>query len=122
MPFSAVDHKDVLNQSIASGATATVDVNVEGYSFLTVFWQLMGTTTGGDLTLQQVLPYKGDGTTVVLTPLPSIRAQTPVSDGANINAAQQLDVRGIKKIQIQAKNNNVGAKICTITVMLGTTT
>jgi hypothetical protein len=120
MPFSQVDHKDIFNASIASGALGTVDLDVSGYSFVTAWWQLLGTTTAADMTVPSIFPYKGDGLTLLPITLPALRTQVPVSDGANINAWQQLDIRGFKKVQFSFKNNNVGAKVGTITVMLGT--
>jgi hypothetical protein len=66
--------------SVASGASKTVDVDCRRVRTLTVIWRLLGTTTVGDLTLNDALPMLQDGT-VIPVGLAAVTSVAPVSDG-----------------------------------------
>lgn len=107
------------NASVNTAATATVDVDCSGYDSLTVVWQLMATVTTADLSAAGVKTYRADGTTIVGANLPTVSAQAAVSDGTNVVAINTYDVRGLKKVRVQATNGNAGAKVLVMTAYLG---
>jgi hypothetical protein len=101
--------------SVASGASKTVDVDCRRVRTLTVIWRLLGTTTVGDLTLNDALPMLQDGT-VIPVGLAAVTSVAPVSDGANVVAMKQYNVSGLERLRLTAKNNNVGALNLTVDV------
>jgi len=90
---------------------------VTDYDFLTVWWQLQSTTTITDLTVL-LNNLAQDGVTVNSSGMVSIRNQVPVSDGVNVNAVYQFDVRGMDKVIAAARNNNAGTKALLATAYL----
>ena len=107
----------ILDQSVPTATTVTANVDVSGYREMTVIWRLMATTTPGDLTLNDAIPYVEDpaGTDVLITgtPLPPPAADAvvaPVSDGSNVVAIKRYRVAGLKTVQIRGRNNNAGSK------------
>lgn len=114
--------KQVFNASVSNGATATVDVDVSGFTYLYVIWELLATTTATDLNTASVKPYRVDGSTLINQALPTLVSVAAASDSTNVDQQAGYDVRGILKVRIQATNNNVGAKTLVITAYRGSNT
>ena len=117
MPLCSIQVKTVVNQSINNGQSATFDLDVSGWSNLTVYFQLQNTTTTADGT-QIARIFAPDGTVAPIN-LPNIRIVNFTSDGTHINSFAQYDVRGISKLRVGITNNNVAAKTAVVNVYLG---
>lgn len=108
------------NASVAAAGSAAVNVNVSGYTKLTVWWQLQSTTTTTDLASAAVRACRADGTTYSNQGLPTVRSVAAASDGTNVNQTTQYDVAGLDTVRISASNNNAGSKTYVITTYLAT--
>jgi hypothetical protein len=110
---SNLTRKTIANQNINAGATITLDVPCGGTDFVTVEVDMTAGAVG-DLAVT-VLPYEGDGLTLMPVTLPAVAG---VGYGSTLSGGhdyllQQYNVQGIDKVQIQIKNNNVGAQTIT---------
>src|SRR6186997_3125986 len=112
----------VYDQSVAATTTVTTgDIDVSGYTEMTVIWRLMATVTGADLTLNDAKPTVEDpaGTDVFVDQaMASQSAVAPASDGANVVAQKTYRLAGLKTIRITGRNNNLAAKTLKIYVLL----
>jgi hypothetical protein len=103
----------ITNQAIGAGATVTMDVPCGGTDFVTVEADMTG-AANGDLAIT-VVPYEADGNTLMGQTLPPAGGvgYVPTFAGGRVTAVQQYNVQGIDKVQVQFKNNNVGAQTIT---------
>lgn len=78
-------------------------------------YKLAGTTTPGDLTVNDPVIYAADGQlgTVALAPKTTV---APASDGANVVALRTYDLGGVERVRVSAKNTNVAALLLTVDV------
>lgn len=118
MPLTPIQDKQVVNVAIATTASAFFDLDVSGWSKLTLWLQLQGTTVATDgVTIAQV--FKPDGSAVCLTNFPATRSTGFSSDGTNINNWLQYDISGVHKIRVGLTNNNALTKTGQVQVYLG---
>jgi hypothetical protein len=101
----------IVNQSLATGASVTYDVECSATDWLTVQGDLTG-AAAADLSVN-VFPYENDG--VTLTPIPLAPAVTVANtlSGGHIYAYDKFDVTGIGRVRIAWKNNNAGTQTLT---------
>lgn len=98
----------LVGQAIAAGATQSVIVDVSDFDNITVIASQTGAATG-DITLT-VQPVEEDGVTVIPAVLPAALAGTAVLSGGHVSVVNQYDLRGLRQVQINVKNNNAGAE------------
>lgn len=98
----------LVGQAIATGATQSVIVDVSDFDNITVIASQTGAATG-DITLT-VQPVEEDGVTVIPAVLPAALAGTAVLSGGHVSVVNQYDLRGLRQVQINVKNNNAGAE------------
>jgi hypothetical protein len=105
----------VSNASVASGSTLNQDVDTAQASQLSVLGVVGPTATAaGDVSIA-VFPYRESATGVSTAPvlgiaaIPALAAGAAVLGGNLAELAQSFNVAGYAKVQIQVKNNNVGA-------------
>jgi hypothetical protein len=94
----------------AAGGVINMDAPVGGAETLTVMADMSG-AAAGDLGIS-VFPYEADGVTiqpVSLLPMANV-GYPPTLAAPRVVSEEEYDVRGIDKVQIQAKNNNAGAQ------------
>jgi len=101
-------------QSVATGATVTMDAPVGGADWVTIEASLAGAAAAGDLAVQ-CFPYAADGITLLTSPLPAVPnvGYPPTLASGSSAAVQQYNVQGIDKVQFQIKNNNAATKTIT---------
>lgn len=118
----------VTSSSVAAGATLNQDVQLGGNEWLTVI-AVVGTSgnaagAAGDVSVN-VLPYLDDAapgsSTGTLSPLTLGTADTVAATLSSSRAyiLARYRVAGLRRVQIQAKNNNAGAKPVEINFDLG---
>lgn len=94
--------------SVNPGATQNVDSpDLTGERTVRVVWKLAGTVTTSDLAVG-VRAYDDAGVLLDLALTPADNANPQVANGA-VWAAQTINIRSVKKLQMRAVNNNVGA-------------
>lgn len=101
------------NAAIAAAQTLTFDVPCGGTDWIMVQVDMTG-GAAGDLGLT-VVPYEADGVTLSGATLPA-QAGTGYAatfGAGRVTAVQKYDTTGIDKVQVQIKNNNVGAQTVT---------
>lgn len=105
--------KTIAAVPINAGATITMDVPCGGTDFVTVEADMTGAASG-DLAIT-VIPYESDGNTLMGVTLPAVGGvgYAPTFGAGRVTAVQQYNVQGIDKVQVQLKNNNVGAQTIT---------
>lgn len=113
-------HAEVISYtaSLTTGTTDTTTLDVTSVDSLSVWWQLQATVTTGDLLLPVVQNYASDRATANASGMTAIRTSAAASDGTNVNAFAQYDVRGMDKVAITGKNNNAGTKTLAVTLYL----
>ena len=112
--------QEIFNAAVASGQFFNSFLNCEGHAMLGVWWQMLATTTPGDMTGWSVSIPRVDAVTFSPVGITAVRGfGASASDGANLNFWAQYDVRGIPKVRIFAQNNNVGSKTVIVTCYLG---
>ena len=118
MPRTRV--REVFNGTINAASGINVDnILLDAADLLTIWWQLLGTVTPSDLT-PYLTPVKADGVTWAANgSFPQALATANTSDGANIHAMKQYDVRGLGKASIRALNNGAAPHTCIITAYFG---
>jgi hypothetical protein len=96
-----------VNQSLATGASYTQDVNVGGWDDLSIAAIMTG-AANGDLVVS-VFPIFPDGTVgaVSITPLQSTG---PTYAAPNVQYTGNYDVSGYQKVRISVKNNNAATQ------------
>lgn len=98
--------------AIGAGATLTTDVMCEGDSTLILEVDMTG-TAAGDLGIT-VVPYESDNATLMTgLNLPVVQSNGPALSGGAVRYYAQIDVTGVERVQVQVKNNNVGAQTLT---------
>lgn len=97
------------NQSIAAGATITMDAPVGGADWVTLEASMTG-SAAADLTVS-CMPYDGSGN-LMPTTLPPVQNTGYAGSltGAKTYFLQKYDVQGIDKVQFQIKNNNAAGQ------------
>jgi|SRR5215469_3019346 len=101
----------VTNQSLTTGASQVVDVEVSGTSRLTVQADLTGAAIG-DLAVT-VQPYEEDNITLSAVVLTPVQAPANVVNAGHVNSYAEYDVTGLGRCRIFAKNNNAGTQTLT---------
>lgn len=110
--------QQVINESIPAAGSTYFDLDVTGFSSLTVWFRLLATVTPADLTGWIGL-FADDGVTVATNGFATVRTVAAASDGTNVNQFNQYDVRGIAKVRVNVKNGNAAAKVGVANVYLG---
>lgn len=115
--------KVVSSSNIASGATLNQDVVLGASEWLTVIAIVGPTATAAADVSVNVQPYTDESSTVapVLAPLnlPTADAVAAVLSASRAYIFARYRVAGIRKVQIQAKNANVGALPVEIDFQIG---
>lgn len=107
-----------INQSVAAATTVNADVDCWGYTHAFVTWRLAAGGAAGDLSLNEVRGYEPDGVTLIDQAIPADASVVPALVGGSVYAQQAFTLRGLKKLQVRARNNNVGAKTVVVSVNL----
>lgn len=96
--------------SLATGASQTMQADVQNWDVLTVNADLTG-TAAGDLTIQ-VFPVAPDGSSIEGTPLPAVTGVgfAPALQAGHVQAVQQFNVQGLDKVNVVIKNNNAATQ------------
>lgn len=99
----------VTAQSLATGATYTVDVDTAGENELAIIAELTG-SAAGDLTIA-VNPFKGDNVTPITgVTIPPQTSNGPTLNGGLVQYDGVYDVSAYQKVRITARNNNAGTQ------------
>jgi hypothetical protein len=89
------------------GATQNITVDTRRMNRITVFWELLGTVTVGDLTNNNVLPFDDTGA-VLPQVMPVMFAVASAATSGNVVASKIIDVSGLEKVRVTIQNSNVG--------------
>lgn len=96
------------NSLINAGVTAFGDVDCLGARNMSVIYRLRGTITGTDLTNFLCRTYSIDGTT--LGPFfPTTQSQGVGTFNGDLYAFNSYELRGLRKVRPEFKNNSAGA-------------
>lgn len=107
-----------INQAVAAATTVNADVDCWGYTHAHVTWRLAAAGAVGDLSLNEVRAYEPGDATLIDQEIPADATVAPALVSGAVYAQKTFTLRGLKKLQVRARNNNVAAKTIVVSVHL----